>query len=262
MSNDSVSNLMRGHMESLAKEGKRADGRGINEFRKVTIETGMLNTAEGSAMVELGNTKVLCGIKMLIGTPYGDSPGSGTMMTSTELAPLADQSFDPGPPREQSIELSRVVDRGIRESRMIDFEGLCIERGEKVWTVFIDLHILDNGGNLFDCCTLAAAAALSNAKIPNVQHGVADKDVDLPVTCWPISCTFGKLGDSVILDPTSDEEGVMSARFTVAHDENGNLRAAQKGMNGAFTDAEIREAVKTARVSDNVLREALKGIQG
>ena len=54
----------------------------------------------------------------------------------------------------------------------------------------------------------------------------------------------------------------MSARFTVAHDENGNLRAAQKGMNGAFTDAEIREAVKTARASDNVLREALKGAQG
>ena len=54
----------------------------------------------------------------------------------------------------------------------------------------------------------------------------------------------------------------MSARFTVAHDENGNLRAAQKGMNGAFTDAEIREAVKTARASDNVLREALKGISG
>ena len=260
MSSDSVSNLMKGHMESLAAEGKRADGRSINEFRDVKIKTGMINTAEGSALVHLGKTKVLCGIKMLIGTPYGDSPKSGTMMTTTELAPLADPSFDPGPPREQSIELSRVVDRGIRESRMIDFEALCIEEGEKVWTVFIDLYILDNKGNLFDCCTLAAAAALSNAKIPNVQHGVADEDVDLPVTCWPISCTFGKLGDKVILDPTSDEEAVMSARLTVAHDENGNLRAAQKGMNGAFTDAEVREAVKTARKSDNVLREALKGI--
>ena len=262
MSNDNVSNLMRGHMESLAKEGKRADGRGINEFRKVTIETGMINTAEGSAMVNLGKTKVLCGIKMLIGTPYGDSPRSGTMTTSTELAPLADQSFDPGPPREQSIELARVVDRGIRESRMIDFEELCIEEGERVWMVYIDLHILDNGGNLFDCCTLAAAAALSNAKIPNVQHGIADEDVDLPVTCWPISCTFAKVGDSVILDPSSDEEGVMASRLTVAHDENGNLRAAQKGMNGAFTDAEVRQAVRTARDSDNVLREALKGISG
>ena len=53
----------------------------------------------------------------------------------------------------------------------------------------------------------------------------------------------------------------MSARFTVAHDENGNLRAAQKGMNGAFTDSEIREAVKTARKSDSVLRKALKSAQ-
>ena len=75
-------------------------------------------------------------------------------------------------------------------------------------------------------------------------------------------CTFAKVGDSVILDPTSDEEGVMAARLTVAHDENGNLRAAQKGMNGAFTDAEVRQAVRTARDSDNVLREALKGISG
>ena len=73
MSNDSVSNLMKGHMESLAKEGKRADGRGINEYRKVTIETGMINTAEGSSMVHLGKTKVLCGIKMLIGTPFSPS---------------------------------------------------------------------------------------------------------------------------------------------------------------------------------------------
>ena len=37
MSNDHVSNLMKGHMESLAAEGKRADGRGINEFREVKI---------------------------------------------------------------------------------------------------------------------------------------------------------------------------------------------------------------------------------
>ena len=50
---------MKGHMESLAAEGKRADGRNITEFRDVKIETGMINTAEGSAMVHLGKTKVL-----------------------------------------------------------------------------------------------------------------------------------------------------------------------------------------------------------
>ena len=61
-----------------------------------------------------------------------------------------------------------------------------------------------------------------------------------------------------------EEKCLQNNCFLTKHhvsDENGNLRAAQKGMNGAFTDAEIREAVKTARASDNVLREALKGIQ-
>ena len=103
-----------------------------------------------------------------------------------------------------------------------------------------------------------AASALGNAKIPNVQHGIADKDVDLPLSCWPISCTFAKLGETIVLDPNHDEETVMSARLTVTHDENGNLRAMQKGYNGAFTPDEIKASVKTARTADKALRKALK----
>ena len=241
MSSATVANLMRGHIEKLAAQGKRTDGRGANEFRGVSIETGLIGTAEGSARVT-----------------YPDSPGRGSMTTTAELACLASEQFEPGPPREPAIELARVVDRGIRESQMIDFEGLCIEHGEKVWIVFIDMHILDHGGNLFDCCTLAAASALGNAKIPNVQHGIADKDVDLPLSCWPISCTFAKLGETIVLDPNHDEETVMNARLTVAHDENGNLRAMQKGYSGAFTPDEIKASVKTARTADKALRKALK----
>ena len=262
MSGATVANLMRGHIETLAAQGKRTDGRGANEFREVRIETGLIGTAEGSARVTLGETTVMCGVKLLAGTPYPDSPGRGSMTTTAELACLASEQFEPGPPREPAIELARVVDRGIRESQMIDFEGLCIEHGEKVWVVFIDMHILDHGGNLFDCCTLAAASALSKAKIPNVQHGIADKDVDLPISCWPISCTFAKLGETIVLDPNHDEETVMRARLTVAHDENGNLRAMQKGYNGAFTVDEIKASVKTARTAAKVLRKALQEAAG
>ena len=44
---------MKGHMESLAAEGKRADGRNITEFRDVKIETGMINTAEGLSLIHI-----------------------------------------------------------------------------------------------------------------------------------------------------------------------------------------------------------------
>ncbi|MEC8877676.1 MAG: RNA-binding protein, partial [Candidatus Thermoplasmatota archaeon] len=86
MSNATVANLMRGHIETLAAQGKRTDGRGTNEFRGVSIETGLISTAEGSSRVSLGDTTVMCGVKLLVGTPYPDSPGRGSMTTTAELA--------------------------------------------------------------------------------------------------------------------------------------------------------------------------------
>ena len=255
---EAVANLLRGHLETLAQKGQRHDGRKPDEFRPVAIKTDLINTAEGSAMVTLGETRVLCGVKMIMGTPYPDSPDRGSMATSAELAPLASVTFEAGPPREVAIELSRVVDRGIRESGMIDFADLCVEPGEKAWVVFIDLHILDHGGNLYDCCTLAAAAALTNTTVPMVQHKIGKKDVPLKIHTLPISCTFAKVGETLLLDPALDEERVMNARFTVTHDKDNNLRAMQKGLNGAFTVDEIRQAVKTAREVQQQLRKHIK----
>lgn len=60
------------------------------------------------------------------------------------------------------IELGRVVERGLRESRAIDTEALCIVAGEKVWSIRVDIHILDHGGNLTDACsTLLVPISLS-----------------------------------------------------------------------------------------------------
>jgi len=253
-------NLMKGYLEKLASEGKRIDGRSFDEFREIKVESGIIGTADGSAMATFGKTKVICGVKCIIGTPYPDSPDRGAMMTSVELAPLAYLGFEAGPPRENNVELARVVDRGIRESGMIDFEEMCIEKGEKIWMVCIDLHIIDHGGNLFDCCTAAAVAALHQTIIPNVQYDIGDKPKDekMSISLKPITCTFAKIGDAVVLDPNLDEEKVMSARLTVSHDENGVMRAMQKGKNGAFTVTEVKEAVIKAREKDNIIRKAVE----
>ena len=101
---------------------------------------------------------------------------------------------------------------------MIDFEQLCIEEGEKIWMACIDLHIMDHGGNLFDCCTAAAVAALHQTMMPNVQYNVGEKPKDekMNISLKPITCTFAKIGEAVVLDPNLDEEKVMSARLTVS----------------------------------------------
>ena len=84
------------------------------------------------------------------------------MSTAAEFVPLASPDFESGPPREDAIELARVVDRGVRESQVIQLEKLCITPGEKVWLVFIDIHILDYDGNLFDAASLACSCCIIN----------------------------------------------------------------------------------------------------
>jgi len=142
------------YVKKMVSEGKREDGRGFEDFRKLSIEQGYIKNAEGSAMVTLGETKVLVGVKMEIGEPFPDRPDEGVLMVNAELGPIASPDFESGPPDEQSVELARVVDRGVRESKVIDMKKLCIEPGEKVWMVCVDIHVLNDCGNLIDASSL------------------------------------------------------------------------------------------------------------
>jgi len=267
--------IKRDYLSKLAEQGKRADGRTFNEFRKIEIETGLFSKAEGSAQVKIGNTQVVAGIKILIGTPYPDTPESGVMTTAAELIPMASPDFEAGPPRENAIELARVVDRGIRESKIIEVDKLCLEPGEAIWMVFIDIHIIDFDGNLFDASSLAALAALHNAvipiersrseleklqeKFPSVKKYLEEHPTDypLPLKEPPISCTTVKYNNALMIDPALDEEEIAEARLTVATDENGDIRAMQKGLNGSFTVEEIKKVIKASIDNGKKIREEL-----
>ena len=253
--------IKRDYICKLAAEGKRIDGRKFDEHRKIEIETNVVNKAEGSARVKIGNTQVLVGIKMAVGEPYSDSPESGVLTTAAELIPLASPDFEAGPPRENAIELARVVDRGVRESEVVELDKLCLEPGEKVWIVFIDIHILDYDGNLFDAASLASLAALSTATVPAARFEVGE-DYPLPLKDPPISCTSVKFGNFVVMDPSLDEEEIADARLTVATDKNGDIRAMQKGLNGSFTREEIQKVIKVSLDNGREIRKQLSESTG
>jgi exosome complex component RRP42 len=180
------------------------------------------------------------------------------------MNPLAAPDFEAGPPSQEGIELARVVDRGVRESGVIKFDQLGIknEEGEieKVWMVFLDLHVLDYDGNLFDACSIAALAAVLNAKIPNLRYKVFGKSEDepLPTSAPPISCTTVKLGKTLLADPGLDEDLTFDARLTVACDEEGAVRAMQKGGNGSFTVDEVKTIIKMSQVAGARIRTLIK----
>ncbi|MEK6851470.1 MAG: exosome complex protein Rrp42 [Candidatus Thermoplasmatota archaeon] len=256
MSNEVIAELMREHIVKLVQSGRRVDGRGLEETRKLAIEKNYINTAEGSARVKLGSTDVLVGVKISTGVPYPDTPNSGVLTTSVELIPMASPTFESGPPRPEAIELARVVDRGIRETKTVDMKKLVITPGEKVWVLFIDIHALDYDGNLFDAASYGTLAALSCAKLPGKLTGGADRP--LPVEHWPVSVTAAKIRDKIVFDPQLDEERIANARLTVATDENGDIRAMQKGLSGSFSYDEVRYVISTARRLGIGVREIIK----
>jgi exosome complex component RRP42 len=262
MTNSSIIvRIKKKRITELLLDGKRIDGREPTEYREIQVESGVIERAEGSARVRLGKTEVIVGVKIETGTPFADVPNKGVLTVNAELVPLASQNFEPGPPGEDAVELARVVDRGIRESKTIDLEKLCVEPGKNVFIVFIDIYILNHDGNLIDASALAALAALLNTKMfkYNVEDGGIVKKpgyTPLPIINYPISVTFAKIGDKFILDAGIDEEQVMDARLTMALDKDGNICAIQKGGgSGYFTKEEILEAAKIALKKTEELRK-------
>src|SRR5437899_8795019 len=188
---------MREHIARLAASGKRSDGRGFDEPRKLVVQKNYIKNAEGSARVQLGNTDVLVGVKIDVGEPYPDTPNQGVLSTSAELIPMASPNFEAGPPSPTAIELARVVDRGIREAKTVNVEKLCITPKEKVWIMFIDIHVLDYDGNLFDACSYGAVAALASTVVPAKNLGLG-QDFALPIEQWPVSVTTAKIKDLLV----------------------------------------------------------------
>ncbi len=221
------------YIMKLASEGKRLDRRNPEDFRRMEIEKGVIENAEGSARVKLGDTEVMVGVKLNVGEPFSDKPEDGVLMVSAELSPIASPDFEPGPPREESIELARVVDRGIREAGAIDTKNLCITPREKVWIVCVDLQVMNHDGNLIDACSIAAIAALLSARMPAYDGNAVDykkREAPLPVKSRPIAVTVNKMdGGKLFVDTTLEEEGAVLSRLTVTTTEEGNVTALQKG---------------------------------
>ncbi len=259
-----TSNLTANRIREYLQEGKRFDGRGLDDFREITIETGISTKAEGSARVKIGKTEVVVGVKMDVSEPYPDSKDKGNLMVTAEFLPMSSPRFEAGPPQFDSIELARVIDRGIRESQFIDLKKLCIKEGEKAWTVFIDIYTMNEDGNLLDAAGIGAIAALKTAKIPKYDEETGktvfgewtDKNIPLSKEV-PISLTVHKIGNSLIVDPTREEEDISETRVTICSSD-GTVHSIQKGNS---KELDVEEFKKILDLIEKTERKMFKKIE-
>ncbi|XP_071902060.1 exosome complex component RRP45A-like isoform X2 [Coffea arabica] len=219
-------------IETALHSDLRIDGRRPFDYRELTVKFGR---EDGSSEVQLGLTHVMGFVSSQLVQPYRDRPNEGTLSVYTEFSPMADPSFEAGRPTESAVELGRVIDRGLRESRAVDTESLCVVSGKFVWSIRIDLHILDNGGNLVDAANIAALAALLTFRRPECSLGGEDGQ---EVIVHPPE----------VIDPTHFEEGVMGGRLTATLNANGDVCAIQKAGGDGVMQSVIMQCLRVASV--------------
>ncbi len=253
-----MSHIRRDVMGNTLSKGIRFDGRGFSDMRPVTIQRGVITTAEGSAIATIGDTTVLVANKFDVLKPFADRPKEGVLMTNAELLPSASARFEPGPPDENSIEMARVVDRAVRSAECVDVKSFFIE-DDKVLGLYMDIYVMNDAGNYTDAASIAAAAALMDTRIPKVENakivrGEYEKSLNPQVL--PVTTTMIKVGNSWLVDPSREEERVLETKMTIGTTEE-HVCAMQKSK-GALSRDELLELIDIAFKTGNDIRELLK----
>jgi len=264
-----ISKIEKDYIISNLRKEERIDGRGLWEYREFQIKNDIIASAEGSADVSLGDTKIITGLKYEVGEPFPDLPNEGVCTVMAELLPLASPLFERGPPDEQSIELARVVDRGIRHADCVQTKKLCIKEEELVYILFVDMYVINYAGNLIDAGGVSALTTLISAHIPegvwNEDKREAEwtgkyltgKDI---VNELPFVVTYGKIDDIVFLDPSLPEELVCDGKISVSVTEE-KITSIQKSGAATFSIDEIKSLGEKSLEIGKKLRKNLNLLQ-
>lgn len=167
-------------------------------------------------------------------SPQQSKPSEGFFKFNIEFTSLIHQSEQYSMTfalQEMRIDLIRMVDKILKQSRTIDREGLCIVTGKLAWNISVDICLLNEDGNLVDACFLITVLALMNTQLPEVlitkdrikiNH---EKLRSLNVHHTPVCVTFYYLEglNQPIIDANSKEEKLSIARLSIIMNVFGDL---------------------------------------
>ncbi|KAI0071833.1 ribosomal protein S5 domain 2-like protein [Panus rudis PR-1116 ss-1] len=258
------------YLERFLGEGLRPDGREFDEWRDISINVGSISTADGSALVRLGDTTIVCGVKAEIAEPELDSPNEGFLVPNIDLPALCSPKFKPGPPSEEAQILSDRLNEILVSTGVIPLSSLCIEPGKFVWCLYVDAICINLDGNAFDAALLAMVAALKNTRLPKAKYSdetdrvlcSRKEKVPLEIKRQPCSFSFGIFDSTYVLaDPTTFEEPLLDTTFTITLDENGDLVSVlQLGLGYAGTEDVLSRCIASAKKHHSVVKKKIQQI--
>ncbi|KJH46427.1 3' exoribonuclease family, domain 1 [Dictyocaulus viviparus] len=232
---------------------KRLDGRTLNDFRQVKLVVG---SDPGTALCTMGDTKVLCVVSISLAEPRTSRPSKGLVTVDVDMSPMSNPANEANRLGEKGLELTRMLELVLRDSRCIDVESLCIRAHKEVWKLRIDVRILDDDGSLLDCASIAAITALYHFRRPNVtiqpNHTIIVSSynilqlllfsiyseyeqalVPLNIYHMPICVSFGftKCGTCVVIDPTDKETQCLYGCLVIACNKRREVCALHQSTN-------------------------------
>nr|XP_060163866.1 exosome complex component RRP42 isoform X3 [Globicephala melas] len=152
------------------------DGRGCEDYRCVEVETDVVSNTSGSARVKLGHTDILVGVKAEMGTPKLEKPNEGYLEFFVDCSANATPEFEGRGGDDLGTEIANTLYRIFNNKSSVDLKSLCISPREHCWILYVDVLLLECGGNLFDAISIAVKAALFNTRpltvvaSPVVEH--------------------------------------------------------------------------------------------
>jgi len=196
----------------------RSDGRRPNQLRPVSIQTGYLTYAEGSALITTGNTRVLCAITVEERLPpFARGSGSGWVTAEYSMLPRSTQQRTPRDPRGgRPVEIQRLIGRSLRAITRLDLLG---ER-----TLMVDCDVLQADGGTRSAAITGAYVALYQALHGLMRRGVIPA---MPLRCAVAATSAGVVSGAPLLDLNYDEDARAEIDFNVVMTNEGELVEVQ-----------------------------------
>ena len=241
---------------------KRADGRRWDEPRKTTITPGYQAFAEGSALIEMGQTKVLCAATIEERVPpFLRGEGTGWVTAEYSMLPRSTGVRTPrdgstGQVRGRSMEIQRLIGRCLRA--VTDRAAL----GER--TVLLDCDVVQADGGTRTAAITGAYVALYQALMVLVRGRILR---EIPLDCAVAAMSMGMVDGDPLLDLSYGEDVRAQLDFTVAMTDKGDLVEIQGTAEGRpFPQATVSELITLAAGGMDHLfqaqRDAIQTIEG
>jgi ribonuclease PH len=234
----------------------RADSRRVDELRAVTIVPGYLKTAEGSALITVGNTQVLCAASVESSVPaFLRNSGKGWVTAEYAMLPRATGTRTPrevtkGRPSGRTHEIQRLIGRSLRA--VIDLQAL----GER--SIFIDCDVLQADGGTRVASITGAYVALALAIKQMLNYKMIQKS---PLTGMIAAISVGILKGEAILDLNYEEDSRAEVDANVVMTDGGRFVEFQAtAENKSFDDGQMDQMRTLARRGIAQLITAQKGV--